>query len=317
MGSAVTETLLALLLRLSEADGALLWGRLAKPHFGPPFARLLASGVLVERAPAQEWPTCNSCECGHEARPVVELAGRLIAPCPLDAAADLELESSDLRSFAFNDQRLAELVAADHTEVTAPLPGLWSLGRAADDRWLFLTLRRRVMEDPALLPVLRTVARGTPLTLVAPHAAAEVRHRFLDVTDLRLVDVREAIRLDPDGRLVLEAPAQRANPFVACLSVCLRTRTVEVDGTPQRVPGQPFRLLEILLEAWQRGVAVSKVDLERAFSQRSVGDVVRDLRNALSDGRPDAPIIRGWVLVQGNPAEYRLGLPVGSVQIAR
>jgi hypothetical protein len=247
---------------------------------------------------------------------VERVAGRLVVPCLLDTARDSELEPNDLRSFAINGRRLAEQVADNPAEILEPIPGLWSLGQGAGNRWLFLTLRRRAVDGPALLPLLRSIARDAGITLVGPRPSAEARLRLLDATDLRLVEVRNAIRVEPDGRLILDAATvQPAGPFVPCLSVCRRSRTVQVHGTPQPVPGQPLRLLEMLLSAWQRADPVRKTDIEAAFSGRSASDLVRDLRDALSAGRADAPSIRNWVLTEGSPAEYRLALPAGSVQI--
>ena len=108
----MTDTLAALLLRLSEGGGpAMLWGRMAKPHYGPAFGRMLAAGVLVECPPVEEWAACADCDCGFDARPIQRLGDRIIAACPFDASSDIELEEDDLRDFRIDAEKLVALIA--------------------------------------------------------------------------------------------------------------------------------------------------------------------------------------------------------------
>ena len=134
----MTDTLTALLLRLSEAQPARCsGGAVAEPHFGPAFDRLLAAGVLVERPPAEEWSTCADCDCGFDVRPIQRIGDRIIAACPFDAGSDTELEEDDLRDFRIDPERLVGLIAeaSGFEEPVEPLaPGLWRLGRLASGR---------------------------------------------------------------------------------------------------------------------------------------------------------------------------------------
>jgi hypothetical protein len=117
----------ALLTRLSEAGpDAVLWGRAARPHFGPAFDRLLRKRVLVERSRAGMWPTCADCDCGLDARPIVEAQGNLVAACPLDHHADQNLAPGDLRSFCIDSERLVAVMAevSGFNSPASILPGL-------------------------------------------------------------------------------------------------------------------------------------------------------------------------------------------------
>ena len=165
--------------------------------------------------------------------------------------------------------------------------------------------------------MLRSVARGTGITLVAPTPAADARRRFFDAADVRLVELRTAIKTS-NRLLVLDtSSAEPVSPFVPRLTICLATRKVLVDGTPQHVPGQPFRFLAMLVEAIERGGGVTKACIESAFSQRAPSDIARDLKERLSAGRSEANVIRAWIIAEGNPAEYRLTLPRASVEVTR
>ena len=121
----MTDTLTALLLQLSEGGRpALLWGRSAKPHFGPAFDRLLAAGVLVECPPMEEWSACADCDCGFGIRPIQRIDGRIVAACPIDAGSDTELEEDDLREFRIDPERLVGLIAeAQRLRGTGRVPG--------------------------------------------------------------------------------------------------------------------------------------------------------------------------------------------------
>ncbi len=107
----MTDSLTALLLRRSEGGCPLLLGGQAKSHFGRAFDRLLARRVLVELAPATEWPVCGTCECGMDARVIREINGELRALCFLDSACDAILIPDDLRAFRIDPEHLVGLRA--------------------------------------------------------------------------------------------------------------------------------------------------------------------------------------------------------------
>lgn len=308
----MTETLGALLLRLSEADGpAVLWGRRARPHFGRAFERLLASGVLVEQAPAESWPPCADCECGLDVRPIQTIGGRLVAACPWDAGADAVLAPDDLRNFVIDEQRLVEGLAEmlPGSELVEPVPGLWGFGLGPTGRALFLTLRRSVANDPALLAVMRAGARGAGITLVAPRPTGAVLMRLRDATDLRVVSIAEAATLDEMGRLRLESVVDDAPSSMAPrLVLQAAAQTVLVDGSAQPVPAQPFRLLLLLVEKARGGGGPVENRKIYDATGRDARDLVRELREALAAGRPKPGEIRGWIKARRSAGGFELTL---------
>lgn len=113
MGCPLSESLTRLLLRLSEAgEPAILPGGLAKSHFGPQFQGFLNRRLVIEQPPATDWPPCNSCECGLDARPVRAVDGRLVAACPFNSASDINLEEDDLRTFEINTSAVVKEIAS-------------------------------------------------------------------------------------------------------------------------------------------------------------------------------------------------------------
>jgi hypothetical protein len=146
----MTETLTALLLQQSEGSRpALLWGRSAKPHFGPKFDRMLAAAVLVECPPAEEWSACADCDCGFGIRPIQRIDGRIIAACPMDAGSDSVLEEDDLREFRIDPERLIGLIA-EASGFPAPIemfaPDLWRIGRLVSGRSIVVGVSGRALD---------------------------------------------------------------------------------------------------------------------------------------------------------------------------
>ena len=166
MGCVVSESIGTLLLRLSEAgEPATLWGRQAKPHFGSEFERLLARRILVEQAPATEWPVCASCECGIDARPIQTTGDRHIAPCPYDHRLDATLDDDDLRSFRIDGEVLIKEIAVASGIVGEPepiLPGVWHFGPLDSKRTIFGALSITAATQPGLIVAMRASARGQP-----------------------------------------------------------------------------------------------------------------------------------------------------------
>lgn len=315
----MTATLIDLLLRLSEAGGgARLWGAAARPHYGPAFDRLLAAGVLEERPPAEEWPVCDDCDCGLDARPVLAIGERRIAACPLDAGRDALLDAQDLRSFAIDESRLAlECLGGDPGAICEPLPRLWVRLDAAAGH-VGLTFRRGVAEDPALAFVLQGVARGAPLALATPRPSANGLLRLQGVPGLSVLGLGDAIKTTADGRVSLDPNLGRAtrNPSPR-LQVSLPGEAVLVDGEPRSVPMQRFRLLIMLIDAWEKGLPLRGGMIEEAFSGRSAADLVRELRSDLAKGSVDSRAIHGWVQTVRSPAAYRLALARTEVEVIR
>ena len=196
----MTDTLTALLLQLSEGGRpALLWGRQAKPHFGPAFDRLLAAGVLVECPPIEEWSPCPDCDCGFGIRPIQRIDGRIVAACPVDATSDTELQEDDLREFRIDPERLVQMIAgaSGFAEPVEPLaPDLWRIGRLASGRSVVVAVTARVLDQPGIVLLLKAAACGAPITVLTPDPGPAIRLRFLEA-GIDLVELRSALEPGP------------------------------------------------------------------------------------------------------------------------
>lgn len=322
----MTETLSALLLRLSEADGpAILWGRRARPHFGRIFDRLLAAGVLVEQAPAESWPPCRDCECGIDARPVQRLGSRLLAACPWDAGADTVLAPEDLRSFAIDADRLVAALAAASgfaEPIEAVLPGLWRLGKLPSGRLIVLSLTRRVLEQPGVVLALKAAAPGVPLTIAAPEPGSAPRMRLLGA-GIDLIDLRSTLKPTADGIDVLDSAALEPLANMPRLVIERRGRRVGLDGRSVHLSEQVFLLLLFLAEGALESPATVEV---RAIEDHVWGagihrissgirEPVRALRVALAAGADDAAAARALIENTRNPNGYRLNLAARDISI--
>jgi hypothetical protein len=313
----MTDTLTALLLRLSEGSARLLWGRAARPHFGPRFDRLLAEGVLVERPPAEVWSTCLGCECGFDVRPVQRIGGRIIAACPFDVAADTELEEDDLRDFRIDPERLIALIAKasgidEAVEVLAR--DLWRVGRLASGRSIVVAITARVLDQPGIVLLLKAAAGGAPLTALAPEPGPAIRLRFVEA-GIDFVELRSALKpgereIDTLDPAALEPVAARPR-----LAIQLGAQEVLVDGVSQRVPAQPFKLLALLAQEVRAGAGPVRNRVIEDATGRDARDLVRELRDALSVGRPNASELRDWIEARRSLGAFELVLEPEQIEI--
>lgn len=325
MGCVVSESLEHLLLRLSEAgEPATLWGRQAKPHFGSEFERLLARRILVEQAPATEWPVCAFCECGLDARPVQAAGDRHIAPCPYDHRCDAALDDDDLRSFRIDGEVLIKEIAAasgipDEPELV--LPGIWHLGRPGSKRAVFGALSIAAATQPGLIVAMKTSARGQPMTLVAPPLPTPERQQFKQA-GIHLVAVGDAIghngaawALDP----IRLAPEIVVGPR---LVIARSAKTVNLDGVDYVLSDQTFKLLWLLaVRARGDQPFATTRDIEQEIwgsslhrVSRSARDVVRELREALVAGASDPDAVRRLIENRRNRG-WRLMLAADSIDL--
>lgn len=314
MGFAMSDTLLTLLLRLSEGDDpTLLPGSLAAAHRGAVFDRLLVAGVIEELAPLTQWPPCAGCACGAPRE--IRMRGEAVsAECPLDAACDETLSPDDIALYAICPRRFVkEIVGCGATELTPPW--LWRLPDGADLRPRFLTLRRRVIDDPALPAALRSYGGGAKIALVGPVPSEAARRAFAEATDVRLFLVSKAIVLEDDGKLRLQPDVQASQRLAAKLLVDLSAELVLVEGVEQLVTGQAYRLLQLFVETGTSEKWIASHDISDRFSQRSASDLVRELKNALSKGRRNRDDIRAWIVHRASPSAYRIDLPEEDVSI--
>lgn len=313
----MTDTLTALLLRRSEHGApALIWGREARPYFGPAFDRLLGGGVLVEEPPFEVWSTCDDCDCAFDWRSIQRIGGRIVAACPIDASADTELEEDDLRSFRIDAPALMALLAAESGAeggVEQIAPSLWLLGRMAG-RAVFLAITMDAIAHPGTTLLIRAVAAGLPPTLVVPSPTATVRQRFGEA-GIALVDLRSVFEPGPRGIDRLARNALEPRPAGPRLSIRLAARTVLVDGIPQRVPAQPFTLLALLARAVRDGAGpVGNRTIEDATG-RDARDLVRELRDALSADRPNGAELRAWIEARRSLGAFQLMLEPREIEV--
>lgn len=314
MGFAMSETLLTLLLRLSEADDpTLLPGKLAAPHRGVAFDRLLIAGVIEQLASLTHWPPCAGCECGG-AREIRKRNKGVVAECPLDPASDETLSPEDIALYAINARRIVqELGGGGATELATS--GLWRLPDGADSRPRFLTLRRQVIDDPSLPAALRSHGKGAKIALVGPSPLEAARRAFAEATDVRLFPLSKAIVLDDDGKLRLQPDVQASQRLAPKLLVDLSAELVLVEGVEQLVTGQAYRLLQLFVGAGTSGKWIASQDISDRFGGRPASDIVRELKNALSKGRRNRDDIRAWIVRRASPSSYRIDLPEEAVSI--
>lgn len=323
----MTASLTALLLRRSEAAGpALLWGRQARPHFGVAFDSLLERGVLVELAPATEWPVCPTCECGMAARIIRDINGQLRALCPLDPNCDDVLDHDDLRDFRIEPERLvAEL--AEATGFAAPVealaPGLWRIGRLPSGRCVVVGLTCTALDQPGIVLLLKTTAGGAPVTVLAPGPGPAIRLRFLEA-GVHLVDLRAA--LNPTGGAIDQLDRVMLDPGPAGPRLVLerRARRASLDGRGIRLSEQLFALLLFLAE---RALESPRTVDFRAIEDHVWGagihriasgirEPIRALRDALAADAEDRNAARALIENARNPNGYRLDLPATEIAIA-
>lgn len=317
----MSETLVRLLLRLSEAgEPALLWGHQAAPYFGREFERLLARGVLVEHAPADEWDVCSTCDCGLDARPIQVIDGQPVASCPFDHRNDQVLRAEDLRSFRIDSTALVREIAIASGLITAPseiMPGLWHLGQMTGRRELFLSSTRAATQQPGLVAKIRLLNLSGQVTMIVPALSVAERADLVEA-GIHVVGSEECIGSNVSGGFAID-PAKLEMPRVVVprLIITDATQHVTLDGVEKHVPQQPFRLLMMLAEMVKTGGGfVSVRAIEAAFSGRPASDLTRELKDYLSDGAAEPKRrIRGLIKNRRSPAGYALALTTTEIEV--
>ncbi len=312
----MTETLLALLWRLSEADEPiLLWGRQAASHFGLAFDRLLSSGVLQECLPAAEWDPCVGCSCGADSRIVQLRDGTAWALCPHDRIRDTRLNANDLRSFQISPDSLVGLIAealARRKDLSLLLPGVWLIESSEDPAAIVIVPSRRTLAQAGLEGTLRE-ARSGDLLLLAPSIAATERLRFTRA-GIRTAPLAAATSMSGEGVLTVTLPQKAVEADVhPALTVFRGARRVAWGDRQITLSDQPTRLLAALIEqAKTSRPHLTARDVEDVIygslapaTARPGRDIVRELRNALTKGgldRAEVDVLirregdRGWRL---------------------
>lgn len=317
----MTESLIKLLLRLSEAgEPALLWGRQAKPYLGRDFERLLASGILVEGAPATEWDVCHDCECDQDSRLIQEINGRFIAACPYNHHSDTVLDAQDLRSFRIVMPGLVREIAVASGLSRVPtqvMPSTWHLGQTSSNREIFIVISTAGTMQSGLVATLRTISRSLPITIVMPTLPAADELHFAEA-GIHTVGVSDAIG-SRDGGLPFAIDLARLEPaaaFAPRLLISRSNKSVALDGVSKVLSEQNFKLLVLLAEHALKSPGV--VDNRRIEDHlwgsnihritSGVRDPVRALRDALAAGSTVPKTVRALIGNRRDPNGYRLGL---------
>ena len=88
-----------------------------------------------------------------------------------------------------------------------------------------------------------------------------------------------------------------------------------IDGTPQRVSAQPFKLLALLARGVREGTGPVRNRAIEEETGREPRDLVRELRDALSVGRPNASELRDWIEARRSLGAFELVLEPQQVEI--
>jgi len=317
----MTATLTSLLLQLSESGRPpLLWGRQAKPYFGPSFDRLLAAGVLAECPPIEEWSACADCDCGFGIRPIQRIDGRIVAACPVDAGSDTELEEADTREFRIDPERLVSLIATA-SGFLEPLdmlaPSLWRIGRLASGRFIVVAVTAQVLDQAGIVLMLKAVAGGAAVTVVAPKPDPAIRMRFLEA-GVDLVELQAALRPSEGAADQLDPPlleSKGAEPRTGAELVVRRgAGTIDWRGTTIGFTHQQFPVLLRLLEGARSHSKVASGPLVEDATGREAKDLIRELRQRVEgagfSGAEAKSLIRA---VHGRG--YTLGVALGKIAI--
>lgn len=280
----MTETILRLLTRLSEAGGdAILSGDMAASIPGPVCKRLLARGVLIEQAPLTHWDTCDLCDCGLAARKIRPNGTGFRAECPLDRRRDIDLSEVDLRVYSVDAPGLASALSlaagfpAEPPEIAA---GLWMLGSMASGRTVFLALEvHSVAHDGALLRLCQA-AKGQGITLLGPKLPTNIARTFEDAGILAIETAH--VLIPGSGPFGAAVDGISLEPAASKPKLQLRSETGEVQwmGRSIILSHQLFPVFRHLAEAGRtRDPIVSGPKLE-GTSGREAKDLIRGLRGA-------------------------------------
>ena len=317
MTETMTETILQLLTRLSEAgDDAILPGELAKPFQGPVFDRLLARRVLVEQAPLRDWDVCDACECDLPSRTIRPVGDGFRAECPLDRHQDVVLTEDDLTVFRVDAAQLVSAIgaAAGFDAIPALIAAkVWHLGVTPSGRAVFLAVEPAALAGESIAATIRRIARSDAVTILGPKLPADAVLRFLD-SGFHLVQTL-SVMLPASGGIGTTIDAASLNPVPAAASLRVRTGAAEVFwfGRSVILSHQMFPVFQRLLEKAVRDQVASGSHVE-GTTGRVARDLVRDLREAFKAvGFTDAEAKSFIKVVHGRG--YRLGVAAAQIVV--
>lgn len=322
MGLSVTETLSRLLLQLSEVEPpALLWGSVARRHHGAGFDRLLDTQILVEQRPATQWPVCSSCECDLDMRPLLRIADKQVAACPLDHRNDETLDDDDLRIFLLDHAALLrEIVRVSRFEnpPSEISPKLWSLGmvEGAD---LFMTYHGSVAGHHGTVDAIRLAARTHPV-LISPRLSASGRVA-LDRARIQCIELSECLRIAPGNVIpVLQIDLPVTGRPESRLVIHVQSQSISLDGKEQTLPPRSFKLILFLAKEATAGRPLcERRDIEKQLwptivSEKAVADAIRDLRTKIAPILPNGVLPKQFIENRASAA-YLITLPPNEISI--
>jgi DNA-binding winged helix-turn-helix (wHTH) protein len=175
-----------------------------------------------------------------------------------------------------------------------------------------------------MIGLMRSVARSSPMTVIAPAMAADDWARLVDA-GLHVVAGSHCIACDGTAPgLSIDQSKLELQPSLAPRLVIQRAaKTVSLDGTPKTLSDQEFQLLVLLAEHALKSPAIVEnraieahiwgASIHRISSQ--VREPVRALRNALARGSADATSVRALIENRRNPNGYRLAIEPNEIAI--
>jgi len=292
-------------------------GRLLRRFPETEINKLLRARILIEDRKIDSWGACAHCECGYDARLIQEINGRLIACCPLDPSQDVILEPNDLMRYRIDgDQLIATIAAAGRLAGTpaAISAGLWSMGRSATGRSIFLCRSPRDVFTPGISILLKSLAGGTPPVVVFDEIdqASGIRLRDMEID---VHDVDDILRTDGKGAESVSFDALLPPRDRVRLVIDRSTPSVLLDGRILDISVQMVAVLVLLAEQACRRAPIIKKQIIEAETGRPPNEVIRDLRKALvAPGAPPSTAKELIATVHG--VGYRLDLAPEAISFA-
>jgi len=291
-------------------------GRLLRRFPEAEINKLLRARILIEDRKIDSWGTCAHCDCGYDSRVIQEINGKLVACCPFDPSQDVILEPNDLMRYRIDGEQLIAAIAAAGklTGVPAAIStGLWSMGKAATGRSIFLCSSPRDVFVPGTSMLLKSISGGTPPIVVFDDIdqASGIRLRDMEID---VHEVAEILRADGNGGEMISFVALQPSGYRVRLIVHRGSQAVTLDGRVLDLPSQMLALVRLFAEqAVGPDPRLKKQEIE-IKTGREPKEIFRDLRNALIGcGLARAEVDELFVLVRG--IGYRLALNREEIEI--
>lgn len=332
----MTETLTHLLLRLSEEQPPLLWGRRARSHFGRAFDRLLDSRILVEERPAEEWPVCSTCECDLDMRPLATIGNKPVAICPLDHDNDEIVDDDDLRQFRIDLVALCwQIRKANNMQGPSVEPvgrctfRLGAIGTGIRRRQYFLARALRAKNASDIAHAIRGQADDGTIVILTPteRDLSSSVIRLLRSSEIEIMSINthlDGSAAEPFTLQLLRTP-DNVPTDEPVLSIDTNGHRVHFHGVDVRLTPREFSVLVVLAnEASQEAGVVSHHVLRDCLSRADRDDepfpeqlekVISNIRSALTSAA-NMPREHGRTLICSRRGiGYRLDIAPGDIRI--